>query len=119
MIAVLFMLAAAATPHNASFPQPIIGRWEMHPQDCKIAIELRDVDGFVVVKRDKLEYYEAEAKLRAIKALGQNIFEADVKISEEGEYFYEKTKLRLIAPDRLIFLTGALRGTYQRCDKSK
>jgi len=119
MIAALFMLASSATPHAATFPPQLIGRWEMQPQDCKIAIALRDLDGFVVVKPDKLEYYEAEAKLLSLRVLDKNAFQADVKISEDGEYYHEKTKLRLVAPDRLVFLTGALHGTYLRCRKSK
>ena len=118
MSILLSVLAAAATL-TSSFPPQLIGRWEVHPSNCKVDVELRDTDGWVVVKRNKLEFYEAEAQLLSLKTIAPATYQASIKISEDAEYFCETPRLKLATVDHLVFLSGALRGTYMRCKHAK
>ena len=81
----------AQTAGKSEIPQLLRGRWGLVPGDCTSA--RGDAKGMMRVSADKLEFYEAVAKLGPVKEVDKNSISAAFDFLGEGENWIQEVAL--------------------------
>lgn len=117
----LAAMLAASTPAFAGtgLPSVFLGRFEERARDCSVPLELRDNGEWIIVKTDRLEFFEGVTdRIRSARRIGPNRYELSVRVTENDSPHNEHYVLSLDSRRNLVFeFSGGMRENYFRCTR--